>query len=177
MTKKAPQETRQKLIEAAVALFVTDPTQFTLDAVVAKAKVSKGGLLHHFPNKEALLSGIVEFAEQVWLNRLAYELEQEPEGVPGRWCRAYIRTCFDLNEQEKLLNAALRNMQSLYPELLAKFEYQKWNIDRDDGLPPGRALVIQLACDGLWLTEYVDMPSLTRVELAQLKEELERLTK
>ncbi len=35
-------------------------TRFSLSAVAAEAGVSKGGLLHHFPSKEALLRGLSE---------------------------------------------------------------------------------------------------------------------
>jgi len=177
MTKKAPQETRQKLIEAAIFILASDPTQFTLDHVAAEAKVSKGGLLHHFPTKEALLNGIIEFADQVWVDRFADELKQEPEGVAGRWCRAYIRASFDLNQEKKLLISALAKARNLYPDALSAFESKEWGTLSDDGLPPGRALVIQLTCDGLWFAEYLGTPYVSTTQLALVKEELERLTR
>lgn len=176
MSKKAPQETRQKLIQAAIALLVSRPTQFTLDEVAAHANVSKGGLLHHFPTKESLLLGLVEVSLQSWTDKLARELEQEPEGVPGRRCRAYIRATFDLSDDEQLLNTALAKARNIYPALLADVESTSWRAESDDGLPPGRALLIVMTCDGLWFGSVSNAPALSDADKAHLRAQLEQLT-
>lgn len=52
----------------------------TLDAVAARAEVSKGGLLYHFGSKDALLDGLVERL----LERTRQDMEQAraaPEGM------------------------------------------------------------------------------------------------
>lgn len=56
--KKA--ETRQRILEAADALSAElGANHLSLDAVAARAGISKGGLLYHFPSKHALLRGLV----------------------------------------------------------------------------------------------------------------------
>jgi AcrR family transcriptional regulator len=179
MTKKTPVETRAKLLQAAIKQLVTDGTsQFTLASVAENAGVSKGGLLHHFPTKEALLRGLVERADQIWQLRFQQELEKEPEGTSGRWARAYIRATFDRDEEELELMLALTRVISAYPDLFIgpHSPYnQGWSQNIDDGLPRARALTIQVACDGLWLSEIVGMPivphdlrNLVRTDLLRL---------
>jgi AcrR family transcriptional regulator len=57
--KKA--ETRQRIMEAAESLSAElGANHLSLDAVAARAGISKGGLLYHFPSKHALLRGLVD---------------------------------------------------------------------------------------------------------------------
>lgn len=52
--------TPDRILDALEALLIEGGlTQVTLEAVAAKAGVSKGGLLYHFRSKEALLAGMV----------------------------------------------------------------------------------------------------------------------
>jgi AcrR family transcriptional regulator len=52
---------RQRILDAAVAVaHDVGPAHLSLDAVAERAGVSKGGLLYHFPTKQALLEAIVE---------------------------------------------------------------------------------------------------------------------
>ena len=51
---------KDALLDAAEALLWEQGTQaLTLTAVADRAGVSKGGLLYHFPTKEALIRGLV----------------------------------------------------------------------------------------------------------------------
>ena len=52
---------RDRLLDAAEALARTvGAANLTLDAVAQAANVSKGGLLYHFPSKDALLAAMLE---------------------------------------------------------------------------------------------------------------------
>lgn len=179
MTKKAPNETRAKLLQAAIKQLVTDGTsQFTLASVAESAGVSKGGLLHHFPTKEALLRGLVERVDQIWERRFQQELEKEPEDTTGRWARAYIRATFDRDEEELELMLALTRVIGAYPDLFIGPDspYQGWSQNIDDGLPRERALTIQVACDGLWLSEITGMPIVPHEVRNLVRTDLLRLT-
>ncbi|MCL4694718.1 MAG: TetR/AcrR family transcriptional regulator, partial [Candidatus Hydrogenedentes bacterium] len=47
------------LLDSAEAVVVEGgPSRLTLDAVAEKAGVSKGGLLYHFPTKDALVEAM-----------------------------------------------------------------------------------------------------------------------
>ena len=50
---------RDRILDAAEArLLQRGPAGLVLDAVAREAQVSKGGLLYHFPSKEALVAGL-----------------------------------------------------------------------------------------------------------------------
>jgi AcrR family transcriptional regulator len=52
---------REKILDAFEGLLVAEGARATtLDAVAARAEVSKGGLLYHFRSKEALVEGLLE---------------------------------------------------------------------------------------------------------------------
>jgi len=73
-----PAATRQRLLDAAGDIaFEEGASSLSLDAVAARAGVSKGGLLYHFPSKNALLRAMV--AEHV--ARLRAELESRAPGA------------------------------------------------------------------------------------------------
>jgi AcrR family transcriptional regulator len=53
---------REQLLEASAALAERSTgLSISLEAVAARTGMSKGGLLHHFPNKAALVTVIVEW--------------------------------------------------------------------------------------------------------------------
>ena len=53
-------DTRERILRAAMKVAARQGSgNVSLDAVAAEAGVSKGGLLYHFPNKIALMRGIV----------------------------------------------------------------------------------------------------------------------
>jgi AcrR family transcriptional regulator len=180
MTKKTPEATRAKLLQAAITIVVEHgAAHLTLNAVAQTAQVSKGGLLHHFPSKEALLYGIDDVATQMWSERLQYALAQEPEDQPGRWSRAYIRACFDRQPEENHVLLAVTRIVGVYPSLIERWRamYQQAGAHvSDDGLPMGRALSIQVACDGLWLSEMMGLPLLPETKRAAVRADLLKLT-
>ncbi|WP_454191813.1 TetR/AcrR family transcriptional regulator [Paenibacillus sp. Marseille-Q7038] len=62
--------------------------KLTLEAVANKTGISKGGLLHHFRNKEALIEGmIIEYTEQ-FIEELTSITSKSNE--QGKWIRAYL---------------------------------------------------------------------------------------
>ena len=60
MARKEPQDTRARILGAAEDLSCeVGPAHLSIEAVAARAGVSKGGLLYHFPTKQALLRALV----------------------------------------------------------------------------------------------------------------------
>jgi len=60
---------RNAVLEAALAIIARDgPGRLTLDAIVQESGVSKGGLMHHFRTKEAVLKALlqrqIDYAEE-----------------------------------------------------------------------------------------------------------------
>lgn len=180
MSKKTPVETREKLVQAAAQLVVSKGiNRVTLEQVALEAGVSKGGLLHHFPTKQALLNGLIEQVGQVFKARLEKYMALETSFQPGRLARAYIRASFEYEADELQLTNAIAKVVSEFPELLQELQTDFAQLDQEmqkDGLPAARALVIRLACDGLWFSELIGISSLQESLRSQMLEELLAMT-
>jgi AcrR family transcriptional regulator len=181
MPKKNPIETREKLVQAAAQLVVSKGiNRVTLEQVALEAGVSKGGLLHHFPTKQALLNGLMEQVGKVFKARLEKFMALETSDQPGRLARAYIRASFEYEADELQLTNAIAKVVSEFPELLLELQEEFVQLDQEmqsDGLPAARAIVIRLACDGLWFSELIGMSSLQEPLRSQMLEELIAMTR
>ena len=181
MSKKTPIETREKLVQAAAQLVISKGiTRVTLEQVAFEAGVSKGGLLHHFPTKQALLNGLIEQVGQVFKVRLEKFMGLEASDQPGRLARAYIRASFEYEADELQLTNAIAKVVSEFPELLLELQEEFVRLDQEmqaDGLPAARAIVIRLACDGLWFSELIGVSSLQESLRSQMLEELLAMTR
>jgi AcrR family transcriptional regulator len=129
----------------------------TLDAVAKEAGVSKGGLLYHFPSKEALIAGTI--AQLINDHEIALQQEFERDknpGKPGQWLRAYLRATLNYDKQALALFAPLAQAAVDNPDLLEPvLDHDKhWQEKlQDSGVDLIDATIIQLAIDGLWLSE------------------------
>ena len=98
---------------------------------------------------------------------------------PWRWSRAYIRAAFDRQPEETHVLQALTRITSVYPTVLDRWRTlyaESWGEISDDGLPEGRVLTIQVACDGLWLAELMGLQILPDTQRAAVRADLLRLT-
>ena len=132
----------------------------TLEAVAQRAGISKGGLLYHYPNKQALLRALVlrDFEEsEAEVERRAASLEPGP----GRWLRAYVEVAFDPAPAcgPELLGALI-GVFAEDPTLLREIaaQYRRWQqvIAKDVDDKPLAALV-SLALDGLFLADLMGL--------------------
>jgi AcrR family transcriptional regulator len=82
--------TRQKILAAAAEIArESGPGNLSLDAVAAKAGVSKGGLLYHFPSKTALFRAVVESFVLSFEDELSLR-QQEKGDRPGALMEAFV---------------------------------------------------------------------------------------
>ncbi len=150
MTKQRPPETRARILAAAEALSCEmGPTHVSIEAVAARAGVSKGGLLYHFPTKHDLLRAIV--AEHVEGMRRALQGDAASAVSPVETARAYlriIRAKLDHANPPVGLFAAIAED----PEFIAPLRDFRQSMLRDvfGRCPdPALAAVAYLACEGL----------------------------
>lgn len=153
--QRDPVRTRGALLDAAARLVAERGATISLDAVARAAGVSKGGLLHHFRSREALLAGLVE----EWLARFDAVVERHVDPAddrPGRLTRAYIRATFDIESVDP--DARLWRDSSVLSALmsvpgvlrLADESDRRWRAALDgDGLHAERVALITSALDGL----------------------------
>ncbi len=131
----------------------------TLEAVAEEAGISKGGLLYHFPSKEALVEGMVEHLTNNYREKIANNAEMDPE-EKGQWVRAYVNVTFNQVYQNKDMNAGLLAAKAVNEKLLDPIRelYAEWQQEiEEDGLDPVKATIIRLASDGIWLAELFDI--------------------
>jgi len=127
----------------------------TLEAIAARAKVSKGGLLYHFPSKEAIVQGMVSRIASIVRERFACGLAGEPPGR-GRHARTMLSLMLDTEGSlfprlqrvaGPLLGAIASNPKMLEP--MRRFFQGVHQGMLDDGLSPDRSWLVLAALDGL----------------------------
>lgn len=165
--KKSKSVTRDALLEAANQIVIDQGSEaLTLEAVARKAGVSKGGLLYHFPNKEALIVGMLQQLIDMFESEMQQELEQDDSPELGRWLRAYIRATCRFDDQRVPVYASLMAAVAVNPELLkpVQVRFDQWQEKAEtNGIDPTIANMILLALDGLWFNHILGTaPSETR---------------
>ncbi|GAA0231676.1 TetR/AcrR family transcriptional regulator [Metaclostridioides mangenotii] len=148
--------TKEKLLDSASFIIQNrGMAHFTLESVASHAGVSKGGLLYHFPNKEALITGILDRLIDSYDNEIAKHIDKF-EDRKGEWSRAYMEYTFKDMIKDKDMGTALIASVFSNPDLLnkLKIQYENWqhNIE-NDGIDPVTATIVRLVSDGLWFAE------------------------
>jgi AcrR family transcriptional regulator len=165
MTKRNPEETNLRLLEAASTIIAERGVDaLTLDAVAQAAGVSKGGLLHHFASKEALIARLIEYNFATFETDLAQSLDPgEPVGTPGRWTRAYVKVSFATAARASDIGVAFALMTRHRPDqvrTIAASSSRIWEELDHDGLDPVQSILIRSAADGVYYNEMTGNPPL-----------------
>lgn len=175
-----PRKSRRDDILDAAADLVRErgSGHLTLDAVSAKAKVSKGGLLYHFKTKEALLQAMVSRLEETLTRARERELAKLGNS-PARTLKAHILSMEALRQKEvKPIAAALLAAGSHDPKLLEDARQFYEAIIREieaTGIPSAFARVTLCAVKGLLLSELLGTATYTRKQRKDFIDELIRL--
>jgi AcrR family transcriptional regulator len=145
---------RDSILDAAELVLFEHGTQaLTLSAVAERAGVSKGGLLYHFPGKEALIKGLVgRVIEEFDALVASYD-----DGSPGSYSRAYVEAIFEVLTGSEAARTRRRwagiTCAAADPELMAPLReaMARWH-RRDPGedSDPVAGMVVRLAAEGLW---------------------------
>lgn len=149
---------REQIVTAAQTVVRQNGTDaLTLEAVAKEAGVSKGGLLYHFPNKEALIQGMIQTLIDEFNGAVLTEVDLDPApDKPGRYARAYLRATFNSEYPLPALSEGILAGVALNPSLLNPIQaaFREWQ-ERlvNDGIDPATATVIRTASDGLWFAE------------------------
>jgi AcrR family transcriptional regulator len=149
----------------------------TLDAVAKEADVSKGGLLYHFPSKEALISAMVD--DLIHSADESITALQAADPDPRRsWTRAYINVCRESGETDTI-SAAMIPAAACDPALLEPLRdmYERWQQKLDEDLGDrGTSTLIRLALDGLWLVDLLKLSPPQRARRDELFSLLLKMT-
>lgn len=184
---------RDVLLNSALQVVIQDGFgAMTLDAVAKAAGVSKGGLIHHFPSKDALVTGMLDYYGE----QLERELDRRAAVDPlmtGRRVRAMMQFAFPWLAESPPAESppaqqsdgvrmllAMMTAASVNRELLAPLrERARKMIDRMFVQDPDAdwQLLTWLAIDGLMLWQYLGLLPPSDPLQAQLIRRLYALTK
>ena len=152
------------ILEAAERVIVKSGVEkATIDEVAREAGVSKGGVLHHFPSKEAIVVGLVGMMAANFEAEISKRQALDPE-AKGSFTRAFLRTVTESDDHCVEVFVALTSMLRGTPSLQQLFRdaHLRWQARiEQDGIDPVCASVVRLAADGLWLAKLhgVTVPS------------------
>jgi AcrR family transcriptional regulator len=173
--KPGPPSARDRILNAAEEVVAEQGAgHMTMDAVAARAGVSKGGLIYHFPSLRDLLQAMLKrFVEQVDLKVEAARAAL-PD-TPARELKAHIEAWFAFGPDSRRTQAALLATVSRDPDMLALIRERRLRVGRAllaSAPDPDQMKVLLLAVEGLWMTELLQVACYTVPERARLKETL-----
>jgi AcrR family transcriptional regulator len=156
-----PGKTKESILAAAERLITEKGFQaLTLEEVAIGASVSKGGVLHHFPNKQALIAGLAEHMIALHRREVEENMARDPQ-APGAFTRAYLLAhlaCVDECTQVcATLSAESRNIPHML-ELFQDYSAQCQKRIENDGLDPITASMVRYAAEGLMSAAKSGMP-------------------
>jgi AcrR family transcriptional regulator len=171
--------TRDRILQAGYTIAgQSGVAAVTLDAVAARAGVSKGGLLYHFPSKEALVSGMVEGLCRTFADLAAAAARADPEPA-GRSARAYLAaSAGELWQSDRWL--ALVGALVIRPDLLDSWRAGVASgraADEAEHADPVASAIVRLAADGLWLAGVLGLPAPDPQLHAAVLAELHQMTR
>lgn len=154
--KKQPEQVRRALLDSAKRLAVeAGIASATVQAVSEAAGVTKGGFMHHFPSKHALVTAVFEELLETIDRDLDARLASDPKRH-GRFSRAYVEAVFDMDpDSDGGAWAALSMSWLTDPGLRALWaEWFQARVERHHETDGGVALtIVRMAADGVWLSE------------------------
>lgn len=163
--KKQPEIIRATLIENAIKLIFEQGVELTsLQAVADASDITKGGLLHHFPNKIALLEAVYANVLLTMEAEIDTLISKDPEPY-GRFTRSYIKNSInglrdEIPNQQMISSMfhtpGLSQIWSQWLEVkLANFEEQTLELE-----------LVRLATDGIWFNALagISLHKLTEIE-------------
>lgn len=158
---KARPNSRDKILDAAETIVRENAAaRLTLDAVSAKAGVSKGGLLYHFNSKDALIRAMLQRIEYTFKKAREKAAANLPPS-PGRMLKARILS-EGLFQKKKLLGiaaalmvAGARDVKWVKP--IKEFREAFFEEVTSSGLDKALVTVIISALEGLWMQEILGL--------------------
>jgi AcrR family transcriptional regulator len=149
---------RTRILDAAVRVINRDGVRgVTFESVSAEAGLTRGGLLYHFPSREALLHGIDLHLVQMW--------EAQMEAIVGKpTAEATQHERYQAFVRVSALSATRAELMFMLESVNAETGSAPWSEAMTRWAPqapaPGNAtpqaldaFVARLAADGLWIYE------------------------
>ncbi len=153
MTTRSNNQADAILLAATEVISERGAGKLTIDAVAKQAGLSKGGVLYHFPTKDALLQGL--------LTALINKTDDRRNSHQGASALTAVLHSLDFSdESERYMSLALLAASAEKPELLkpakAYFDTAVEDV-RGESSDPDLANILLLALEGLRFTTMLDL--------------------
>lgn len=163
------------MLDAAEAVVMDEGSgKLTLDAVAEHAGVSKGGVLYHFPTKEALLLAMMD--RMIDRNHeLRGEVLQEIPAGPGRELKAELQAHLVSKQEKARLCAGMLAAVAYEPKLMEaarNFHKERFSTHTGGKVGSERKALVLLAADGLFLLEMLQISPFSAAQRKALINEL-----
>jgi AcrR family transcriptional regulator len=158
---------RERILDAATELVrELGAARLTLDAVAERAKLSKGGLLYNFPNKDALLLAMLGRVIETAHTEKTQQLRHF-EGQPNAHALATIETALRIRENIRGIDNGILAASAENPKLLDCVRdaiAKQWSELKENSDNLDHAALAWLAIEGLGSLEMHDLSPLTTTE-------------
>ena len=172
--KKQPELIRKRILEqTAILISQKGISNVSIQNIATAVGITKGGVFHHFPNKEILIEEM--------FNQVIFEVDQtieylmkRDEDEYGKFTRAYVHSAF-IHQINGVVSAWSAVSMTLITEPTFNKIWMEWLKNRlsqhaETDSHPNLEL-IRLAADGLWLqsiTGVIDDDKCSKLEDALL---------
>jgi AcrR family transcriptional regulator len=173
---------RETVLDAAeVVVNSQGVARLTLDTVARQAGLSKSGLLHHFPSKEALIDAIVARTVGLWKSSMEAAIRSQADGSHPTVRGLLECSLGDLaqwNDRLRRSSTALltvlvhcpgkrTEMHDFYQGLLCKMQQEC------SGQPTGDLILAVI--DGIWLRWVTGLAPLDEQQIVRIRDTLQGL--
>jgi len=173
--KKAPEQVRRALIDAALGLAAEKGlAAISVAAVAGAAGVTKGALFHHFGNRQGLVEAVCADIFEDLDAQIDRYLSEQPPGH-GCFTRAYVEAFFATPEDDNPRRALSFSLAVVSdPELAASWTaWMRGRLERHRDTDSGPALeAVRYAADGFWLAELMRLDGTVRAAPGVLRRHL-----
>lgn len=157
--KKQPELVRRALLDQAARLTLEEGlSHVTFQAVAAAVGVTKGGVMHHFATKDALIRAVFNDAMTKFESEVNEAMAKDPVSY-GSFTRAYINATISLGEKGQ---DEFNHQATLYVLMLGDRELRElWAHWSNEQLKKHQATdntetlcMVRLVADGIWLSDF-----------------------
>lgn len=177
-----PADTPTRILDAVMELILAGGLPaVTLSAVCRSAGISKGGLVHHYPTKEAMVDAFLQRAGHDYLRLIESAMGNRKPGF-GRRATAYVDmflgdpTSMDSGENRDCAAVMVALVQGGGSHSDMTVFYQRLlRLLCDDGLSLELAELAITSVDGVWLQSMIGPAETVTARASRLQRRLKRL--
>ena len=159
------------LIAASQVIAQDGAGKLTIDAVAKKSGMSKGGVLYHFPSKDALLEGL--------LNALLARIEERRQVTETKSKLLGMLNTLDLqDESERAMSLAILATAAQKPELLAPARAYFSQVNEEvtaETKDPEVARILLLALEGMRFLNMLELNPWSNAESERILKRMHQM--